>query len=779
MSVIKGGLAVNTKELIKEQKVLDTTINRIKDQTYFITELLEKKKENMKTGNTASGDNIAYRRGARDQQLLKRAENEPYFGRFDIVSDEEGAETFYIGKQGVRDHHENIIVVDWRMPIASVFYNFTPSQSTQRYKVSMKQGKKEYTVDVTKKKEFTIKDQKIIKIIQQVSEKYDNVDVNVTITEDGEELTITDDFLRSIIENSETTGYLKEIIATIQQEQDKAIRQPIDRNVIIQGVAGSGKSSIALHRLSYLLYNHKEIKPEEVLILGPSHLFISSVKGLLPELNLEGIKQSTIQDLMMNYLQPVLKEKIDLSYNHYFEEILFTNSHERTRKIIEFKGSQSMALVLDIFISEIIALYKNNIQPITITDQILSKEELQKIYNGYNYLPFTKKVEQFILHVENHFKDKLKAKVEEVKEKEENVKKFIKDGGLTVTEHTEFIQKIESITNYKIKNLRNEFKKGITAWKTSMKGPDLLQLYKQVLTKEVLSAFKNEVGSEIAALFQEYQLKKLTYFDLAPLFYMYLLLYEKPASFKHIVVDEAQDLSYLHFASLQKITKTMTILGDKDQSVFMEYGQYDWSKLNTSLPNWDQTMMLTLDTSYRSTKEIIDVANTVLTNQNLERPNPIIPLNRNGEKVTFSEVKSGKELLDEMVLTIKEWKKKYKRIAIIHKDEQKAERLSQYLTEEYKRDVKYIRPDEEIENKSISVLTSYYSKGMEFDAVILCNVNEESFPKNELHARLLYVMLTRAQQEVKIFYQDNPSQLLKGLIDEARPKSAALFDDIL
>ena len=779
MSVIKGGLAVNKKELQKEQKVLDTTIKRIKDQTYFITGLLENKKESMRTGNAATGDHIAYRRGVRDQQLLKRAENEPYFGRFDIVSEEEGAETFYIGKQGVRDHHENLIVVDWRMPIASVFYNFTPSASTQRYKVSMKQGKKEYTVDVVKKKEFRIKDQKIIKIIQQVSEKYDNVDVNVTITEDGEELTITDDFLKLIIENSETTGYLKEIIATIQQEQDKAIRQPINRNVIIQGVAGSGKSSIALHRLSYLLYNHKEIKPEEVLILGPSHLFISSVKGLLPELNLEGIKQYTIQDLMMNFIQPILKEQIDLSYNHYFEEILFANSHEEARKMIEFKGSQSMALVLDIFISEIIALYEKNIQPITVSDQLLSKEELQKIYNGYNYLPFTKKVEQFLLHVDNYFKDKLKAKIEEMKKEEENVKGFIKDGGLNDTEHTELLQKIESITNYKIKRLRNEFKKGIAAWKASMKGPNLLQLYKQVLTKEVLSVFKNEIGSENVALFEEYQLKKLTYFDLAPLFYMYLLLYEKPASFKHIVVDEAQDLSYLHFASLQKITKTMTILGDKDQSIFMEYGQYDWSKLQTTLPNWDQTMMLTLDTSYRSTKEIIDVANTVLTNQNPERHNPIIPLNRNGEKVTFSEVKSGKEMLDQMVLTIKEWRKKYKRIAIIHKDEQKAERLSQYLTNEYKRDVKYIRPDEEIENKSISVLTSYYSKGMEFDAVILCNVNEESFPNNELHARLLYVMLTRAQQEVKIFYQDNPSLLLEGLIDETKPKSAALFDDIL
>ena len=94
MSVIKGGLAVNTKELQKEQSVLDTTIKRIKDQTYFISELLEKKRENMKIGNTATGDKIAYQRGARDQQLLKRAENEPYFGRFDIVSKEDGPKPF-------------------------------------------------------------------------------------------------------------------------------------------------------------------------------------------------------------------------------------------------------------------------------------------------------------------------------------------------------------------------------------------------------------------------------------------------------------------------------------------------------------------------------------------------------------------------------------------------------------------------------------------------------------------------------------------------------------
>src|SRR5690606_7844065 len=128
------------------------------DQTYYIWELLERKNTLLKEKASLTGDEIAYRRGIKDQELLKKAKEEPYFGRFDIVSEEEGEETFYIGKQGVRDKDENLIVVDWRMPIASVYYNFTPGQPTQVYTVEDEKTRRKtkITVDVVRKREFTI-----------------------------------------------------------------------------------------------------------------------------------------------------------------------------------------------------------------------------------------------------------------------------------------------------------------------------------------------------------------------------------------------------------------------------------------------------------------------------------------------------------------------------------------------------------------------------------------------------------------------------------------------
>ncbi|MGX1901614.1 HelD family protein [Thermolongibacillus altinsuensis] len=776
---------MDKKELQLEQKKLDETIQKIEDQTYYIWELLERKNKLFKEGTNAAGDEIAYRTGIKDQELLKKAKEEPYFGRFDIVSDEEGEETFYIGKQGVRDKDGKIIVVDWRMPIASVYYNFTPEQPRQSYIVEDKKKKVKIkeTVDVVRKREFTIKNKKIKKIVQQVAEP--NSKLNVTFTEAGEELTITDDFLREILEQSETTGYLKEIIATIQKEQDRAIRQPIDRNVIIQGVAGSGKSSIALHRLSFLLFNNKHIQPENVLILGPSKLFISSFKGLLPELDLEGIQQMTFQQLALNMLDPILKDKIDLSYNWYFENVLFTRDSDDERKRIEFKGSELLALLLDIFVEEMKKQYENRIQPITIFDerldkeQFLDKEQLKKILDGYSYLPFGKRVERFLQHVENHFKNLMENKIDEItKQYDFIVEKFLKNGGLTQSEYNQLTEQIKSVYQYKVRQLQKQFKETFTLWKEKMMIPDPVSIYKQVLTYELLAAFQHEVGSDIPNLFKNYTLEKITYFDLPPLLYIYLLLYDRPIQYAHIVVDEAQDFSYLHFAVLKKLTKTMTILGDKDQSIYMGYGQYDWDQLMNSLFEREQDTILTLETSYRSTKQIIEVANTVLTNQYGTSHQPITPINRNGAAVQFIEVKSGQDLLDNIASTIKEWKKRYKRIAIIHKDEQKAMRLAQYLKEEYKSDVVYVSPDQEVTKQSISVLASYYSKGMEFDAVILVNVNEESFPKDDLHARLLYVLVTRAQKELRVFYQNTPSPLLEGLI-QSIPKVVSKFDDIL
>ncbi|KAA0549790.1 AAA family ATPase [Bacillus sp. BGMRC 2118] len=664
------------------------------------------------------------------------------------------------------------------MPMASVYYNFMPGESRQSYTVIDEKNKKKITnyVEVQMKREFTIKDKKIIKMLQQVGET--NSDLNITITDKGDELTVTDDFLREILENSDTTGYLKEIIATIQKEQDQAIRQPLDYNVMIQGVAGSGKSSIALHRLSYLLFNNKHIKPQDLLILGPSNLFISSFKGLLPDLNLDGIRQSTFQNLVMDHLRPFIPLETQTSYKGYFEDVLFVEGYTKEKVITEFKGSEDFVRILDIFVDQIQSEYANLFVGLKIFDERLLVSDLLRIFEGYSYLPFVKKVTKFIEHVEKHYRDLMNSKIKDIETQVESVNNFYKNGGLLETERETIQKQIFQVADYKIKKLRTEFKVEFTKWKNSMEIPDPFTIYKQILSFEVLDMFNHEIGNEIANLFKEYKLETVNYFDIAPIFYIYLLFYETPEKFAHIVIDEGQDLSFVHYVSLKKMTNTVTILGDKEQSIFLGYGQYNWNDLMKLVFHDKKYILLSLDTSYRSTKEIIDVANKVLENQYGNTYYPIIPLNRSGKQPAFERVMSGRHLLENVVTTIDKWKQKYKRIAVIHKDEKKAKGLADYLKNEFKQDAVYVDPDQEVKQGYVSVLSSYYSKGMEFDAVIIVNVNEENFPKDNLHARLLYVLLTRAQQEVKVFYQDTPSQLLEGIVNE-KPKIISEYDDIL
>jgi DNA helicase II / ATP-dependent DNA helicase PcrA len=760
---------MDKNEIKKEQSHLNEVIEKIEDHSYFIWELLDRKQDQF--------NKISYREGKSVQEQLQNAKKEPYFGRVDIIED--GIkDTLYIGKQGVRNRNENLVVVDWRMPMASVYYNFMPGEPKQRYTVIDEKNNNKFTnyVEVQMKREFTIKDKKIIKMLQQVGET--DSGLNVTMTDKGEALTVTDEFLREILENSDTTGYLKEIIATIQKEQDKAIRQPLDYNVTIQGVAGSGKSSIALHRLSYLLFNNKHLKPQDFLILGPSNLFISSFKGLLPDLNLNGIRQSTFQNLVIEHLKPFIPSETETSYKAYFEDVLFVEGYTKEKAITEFKGSEEFVRILDIFVDQIQSEYENLFVELKIFDERLMVLDLLKIFEGYSFYSFVRKVEKFILHVEKHFKDLMNIKIKDIESQVEAVNNFYKNGGLLETEREAIQKQILMVADYKIKKLRTEFKVEFTKWKKSMEIPDPFTIYKQILSFEVLDMFNNEIGDEIPNLFKEYELERVNYFDIAPIYYIYLLIYEAPGKFAHVVVDEGQDLSFVHYAVLNKITKTVTILGDKEQSIFMGYGQYNWENLMKTVFHDKKCILLSLDTSYRSTKEIIDVANKVLENQYGKSYYPIIPLNRSGPDTSFERVLSGRDLLENLVTTIEKWKQRYKRIAVIHKDEKKAMGLADYLKNQFNQEAVYVNPDQEVKQGYVSVLASYYSKGMEFDAVIIVNANEENFPKDNLHARLLYVLLTRAQQEVKVFYQDTPSLLLEGMVSE-RPKVISEFDDIL
>lgn len=362
---------MDSKAFNIEQERLENTIQKINEREYYVSDLIDKKHSQIRQSINSTGDEVILNNRKHEMNILNSARKEPYFGRIDISSVEDGEETFYLGKQGIIDTEENIVVVDWRMPLASVFYNFTPGQPKQHYEVETDKRTYRYTVDVKQKREYKIENQKIEKINQYVADEKSKE--NKSFSKIGEELSVTDEFLRELIKKSETSGYLKEIIATIQKEQNIAIRKPLDQNVIIQGVAGSGKSSIALHRISYLLFNNKKLKPTDILILGPSRMFLSSFESILPNLEIKDIDQETFQDFAIKILN--LNTKSLRSTNTFFERKVF---NEISHETISFKGSREFINILDIFLEEYKNKFINTLSNLKIIDKFLMKDELIK-----------------------------------------------------------------------------------------------------------------------------------------------------------------------------------------------------------------------------------------------------------------------------------------------------------------------------------------------------------------------------------------------------------------
>ena len=758
-------------ELKKEQLVLDQTINKIETNTYIISGMAGNIKKIIQRGESLPGDDIAYLKFTTDLDKLKLAKNHPYFGKFEIKSDDHDIETFYIGKQGIKDLDENIIVVDWRMPIASVFYNFSPGSSKQEYKVDIDGKSFKETVHVLKKNDIKIEKNKVLKIVQEVADL--NSTLNTTISKNGEDISIKDSILRDILENSETSGYLREIIATIQREQDLAIRQSIDKNVIIQGVAGSGKSSIALHRLSFLIYNNK-IDPKKLLILAPSELFINSVQDMLPDLELNGIQQLTFKQLIINSLKNT-KEEISFDYSSYFDDILFKNDYSGKYTLIKFKGSKEFAKIIEQYVNRIKEQYARKFKKIIFEDEWLTVEDLSKIYNGYAYLPFKQRETKFLSHVANHFTKILEMKINSTsKERDSIVNNFLRGNGLSNEEFNKCVELINKAHDYKVKKLKDNYKSNVKYWLDSMLTLNNFKLYDELLKQLTLIPTDDSFYNEA---FKYIETGKFNYFDSAPLYYMDLLLNHDGSKYTHIVIDEAQDLSFVHFAALKLITNTMTIIGDKEQSIFMEYGQCSWEVIQENFFNMKEDLILNLQTSYRSTVEIIEVANHVMNKGTQGRFESIVPFSRNGDIVAFQRVTTGEELLKEIKKTIHLWQPKYKRIAIICKDDNTAKNLTKYLKTTYK-NVIHLNLNDSPKESGISIVASYNVKGMEFDAVMINNANTKNYPLDEFHSKLLYVVLTRAQQSLKVFYQDTPSDLLKEFIQEETVVPSK-FDDIL
>ena len=226
---------------------------------------------------------------------IEKAKLNPYFARIDFESNNK--DICYIGKLGVSDYDNNIITVDWRAPISSLYYDSNVGETSYISPDGEVKGK------LLLKRQYIIEDSKLI--------SFNDVD------------TVSNDELLKPYLSVSADNRLKNIVSTIQSEQNKIIREKMGKNLVIQGVAGSGKTTVALHRIAYLVYNNRDLfKPSDYMVIGPNKFFVSYISGILPDLDVNGVSEYTLEELFNKYLNEnykidkyldKLKEKDELS----------------------------------------------------------------------------------------------------------------------------------------------------------------------------------------------------------------------------------------------------------------------------------------------------------------------------------------------------------------------------------------------------------------------------------------------------------------------------------
>ena len=703
----------------EEKEYLENVLDSIDKEIAFSEDEIERlRKEGITLSfeDTKRGDhlNIAAKLGfyADKIRLLTNIIPSPYFGRFDFLLDVDGQEKqIYIGKTSV-NRDGKFLVTDWRAPICSIYYDSNVGRTQYESPDGVMSG------DLKLKRQINIDKSQLI----------DVVDSNL----------VTNDELLKPYLSVNADNKMKTIIESIQKEQNQIIRKPISDNIIVQGVAGSGKTSVALHRIAYLIYNlGYKISSTQFLVLGPNDYFLNYISSILPELETEPVAQKTFINLVNEYLNE--KITLDSSDNKNIkknEEVLF-------RSVQAYKSSLDFKNVLDKFlefyISDGIVLNGFEIDgeiiytPEEIRDVLFSSlKQYPNFDNACNYFIYKYKENMTSIY------DILNKKYRDV------YIKLPKDDPLK----KEMIDKSHKLYNLMKNNgtklIKDYFKK------LKVKPMDLYKLFIASLNTNITSLSEDELKVLQEKTLLGLKKKKVSFEDLPALIHINYVLSGKKIDYKHIVIDEAQDYGMFHFDSIKEITydgATFSIYGDLAQAIYSYRSIDSWEDVNKIVFD-NSCQLLNLSKSYRTTIEITDNANKVLEEIGLGVAEPVI---RHGKKVEFLDYCDNN---DYKFNKVNEWiNKGYKTIAIICKTDKEAQEVYANLCKKGI-DAKYISANDSQYSGGIFVLTSASAKGLEFDAVIVNDASNKVYLENsDVDMHLLYVACTRSLHEQIILYK--------------------------
>ena len=515
-------------------------------------------------------------------------------------------------------------------------------------------------------------------------------------------LTVHDEILQKEL-SSNADDKMKNIVTTIQREQNRIIRNEEAHVLIIQGVAGSGKTSIALHRIAYLLYTLKgNISSKDILIISPNKVFGDYISNVLPELGEESVPETSMEQILSGVLENKYK------YQNFFEQI--TELLEKTSsdfiERIKYKSSFEFISQLDKFI-----LYMENnyfkAAEVKLTRHItIPAEYIEEQFRRFNRYPMRQRSEAMA----NYILEMMK------------------------------VQYYFTITTSEKNLLKKEIKKMFA-------GNNDLQIYKE---------FFVWVGKP--ELFKLRKNRMLEYADLAPLAYLHLALDGNITSpgVKHLLIDEMQDYSPIQYKVIQKLYPCRkTILGDASQSV-NPYGSSTADMIRKAFTIGE---IMKLCKSYRSTFEITDFSQKIQTNHELE------PIIRHGEPPAILRFEDVKQEILGIFSIISSFKKSgYTSLGIVCKTETQARELSESLRV-HTGDIHFLSNQSSAFMKGIIVTSSHMAKGLEFDEVIVPYVNGKNY-NSAIDKSMLYVAVTRAMHRLTLTYNGRPSEFIPASSDQ-------------
>ena len=683
------------------------------------------------------------------------ARSKPYFARVDFQEKEKpSSEKFYIGKMAlIREENQELIIVDWRAPVSNLYYE---ERLGDAHYVSP-EGNVEGQMLV--KRQFSINEGKLDEMF----------DIDITTS---------DEFLQASL-GSSADNRLKEIVSTIQAEQNQVIRADMWRPLIVQGAAGGGKTTIALHRIAYLIYTYeKSFKPENFMIIAPSKLFLNYISDVLPELGVEKTKQTTYEEFAFK----VIGQKFKVNdHNQKLIQFVEINKTEEQQKYNKLLRNQS-ELKCSMQFKEIIDQYIESIEKDFIPKEdfklggivVLTYEDINKLFiKDYRKLPIVKRIDE----IKKHLQNRLKARKEHLSEGiQVKCDRYIANAKMVMEpsdKRQELIVKAIDKKNDIIGKLQEHSKSAVKNYIAKISKTNPLQYYRDFLENQELyyTIVSDKTDKETADLLRSYTLQILNSAtvdleDIAPIMYLKFKIYgvDEKIPVRHIVIDEAQDFSVFQFYTLKQIIKdsSFTILGDLSQAIHSYRGIKDWNDINQYVFD-EKGEMLTLELSYRTSVEIMDAANKVIATLKDRKLIPAKPVIRHGDPVAVMSMLSRKEIATDIADKIKGLRKQgLKSIAIICKTAKECEEMHSLFKKG--KDSPYVITGKEKEYKSgFLVVPSYLAKGLEFDAVFVADANAESYTTSELDTKLLYVALTRPLHKLYIYHIGEKSKLLENV----------------